>query len=279
MRKNIFDLMAEDIDIKEETKKIYNLFTNAKLIQVRKTRNHNYSSFSYKELCDTYLYLWDYRGTYVSLTDIENRIGLNKTRKKDQADSLLLYCELILNMRKLIETKINSMCFGIIFNDSLLMGNIGVILEKLNYKVLEEKEDRVLLIKNNIDSELTASVVEEEDASMDILKYNDIRIRNNIKEKGIILFNIYKYYEGKKKIIKQNNSKVCNLIDNLYNNLNIRHNNETGYNENDVYKELNNNEVIEMYDNLYLLIIHAIRIPVINDLTNILSKQYDEKKI
>lgn len=197
--------------------------------------------------------------------DIETEIGVHLWRNPSVEMTCILYCELILNMQKFISTKIKKKNYKIYIDDGILIGNVKLLIERLNYTIVDEP-NKVTLVKKNVDAELAAIAIDDNDISIDILKYNDTRIKDNIKEKSVILFNIYKYYEGEKKKIKQNNSKLCNLIDNIYNNSNIRHNNEKGYKENINFTKLEREEILKLYDELYFLIIYALRIPKILDI-------------
>ena len=280
MNKTIFDVLGKDIDLKKEVDKLKKLFSIEKIIKVQDGYMDDFEEITYKKLCDRHLALWDYRNTWVCLYDIESEIGVHLWNNPNIEITCILYCELILNMQKLITTKIKKKYYEIILDDGILIGNVKLLIERLNYTIVDEG-NKVTLVKKNVDAELAAIAIENNDVSIDILKYNDVRIKNDVKEKAIILFKIYKYYEGHTNKIKQNNSKLCNLIDNLYNNSNIRHNNETGYKENKKFIKLQIEEIIKLYDKLYFLIIYAIRTPeilnIIAESNNIKSKQGDEE--
>lgn len=262
MSKTIFDVLSKELDLKKEVEKLEKLFSVEKIIQVQNDYGDKFEEITYKKLCDKHLALWEYRNTWVCLHDIESEIGVHLWRNPNIEMTCILYCELILNMQKFITTKIKKKYYKIILDDGILIGNIKLLVEKLNYTIVDET-NKVTLVKKNVDAELAAITIEDNDVSIDILKYNDVRIKNNIKEKSIILFKIYKHYEGYKSKIKQNNSKLCNLIDQLYNTSNIRHNNETGYKENEKFNKLQIEEIIKLYDKLYFLILYAIRTPEI----------------
>lgn len=267
MNKTIFDVLSKDVDLKKEIEKLHKLFSSEKLVKTQYNYNSKFMETTYKELCDKHLALWEFRNTWVSLYDIECEIGVHLYRNPNAEMTCILYCELILNMQKFIKTKIDEKYYKIILDDGILIGNINQLIEKLNYTIIDEP-NKVTLVKKNIDAELAAVTVDNNDVSLDILKYNDIRIKNNIKEKCIILFNIYKYYEGQKPKLKQSNNKLCTLIDKLYNTSNIRHNNETGYKENEKFTKLEIEEILQLYDELYFLIIYAIRIPEVLNIVN-----------
>lgn len=274
MNKTIFDVLSKDVDLKKEIEKLHKLFSSEKLVKTQYNYNSKFMETTYKELCDKHLALWEFRNTWVCLYDIECEIGVHLYRNPNAEMTCILYCELILNMQKFIKTKIDEKYYKIILDDGILIGNINQLIEKLNYTIIDEP-NKVTLVKKNIDAELAAVTVDNNDVGLDILKYNDIRIKNNIKEKCIILFNIYKYYEGQKPKLKQSNNKLCNLIDKLYNTSNIRHNNETGYKENENFTKLEIEEILQLYDELYFLIIYAIRIP---EILNIMNKHNSDIK-
>ena len=74
----------------------------------------DFEEITYKKLCDRHLALWDYRNTWVCLYDIESEIGVHLWNNPNIEITCILYCELILNMQKLITTKIKKKYYEII---------------------------------------------------------------------------------------------------------------------------------------------------------------------
>lgn len=63
MSKTIFDILKKDIDLKKEIDKLNKLFSVKKIVKVQADYGDEIIEITYSELCDKYLYLWEFRNT------------------------------------------------------------------------------------------------------------------------------------------------------------------------------------------------------------------------
>ena len=147
----------------------------------------------------------------------------------------------------------------------MLMGNIAFILNELHYKAYIEDDYKVLLVKDDVDTINTATIVNDNIADL-IMEYNDFKIAENIGEKKKILIELSNYLEPKRQELKSKNSKLESNLFMAFNKLNIRHNNLEGKEKEEYTTKLNDNELLKWYDKTYNLILIAIRLLELNNI-------------
>lgn len=242
---NIFDLINAELDYNVEFKRLITLFYE--LDCMKKGKEYMSVGLSFAENLKD----WPYRGTCIEIEDILERIGISDNGRTIKAkEDLLKLVQLILSARLFIERK------GFEEIDNTLSKNIDYLLEKMNCKNIIE-EDRVILIQKNQESILASNNCEN-DLGKYILQYLDVSIEKNCHRKKAILNEIAQELEPQRKKLDSINNKLTNIIFNLLNKLNIRHNNISGKNRIERIAKMNEDELIKWYDNTYELIVYLI---------------------
>jgi len=278
-RRTIFDLLNGELNYEEEYESLRNLFLNENNIKYQRVWR------TYEYVCNAYIEWWKYRGTKSNVKDIMNSIGLKSKPVFEYWEACIYLCEFILNMRLFVQ-KMQSYegkdvySYDIIdIEDKMLIDNINYILSKLGYKQVIKK-DTLVLLKNNSDAETTALIVEDDDLSINILKYNDFRISRDVEAKRDILRKMASYFEPHKSDIEKLNSDLADNISMALNTLNIRHNNLSGKYKIEYTSKLKDKEFIKLYDDLYnwmLVAFRMIEIPnMLADFKNIRHKEFNK---
>lgn len=263
MRKSIFDLMSnKEIDIEREFIRIRKLFE----------KEHFYGIYSIKTYIDDYYFQkWKRRGRFLSLNDLFTSLGIKDSKglKDNTLEYLLMYIEVIVNMLKLGEiSNINSNTYRYEdFNMEiyvLLKENIETLLEDLNYEIKVKNNQEYIIVEKDI---LLSAVAESnEDICNDIIEYRRFSLKGNILEKRNLLKLLANKVEGMKNLFKGTTyNNMFEDIQFMLNNFNIRHNNVQGKNRKEYIVNLNDEELEQLYDKTFDMILGLF---VINDYLN-----------
>ena len=244
MRKSIFDLEIR-IDINRE-------FENIKDILIEKNAiyyNRDYYSL-YEVINDEIFPIWKYKGIFVDFDDFCDRLSIDWGYNHCSEENFLLLLELLINLWKYIELKMDSNTKN--YNSKRVVGymriNIPLIIEKMNYQINEE-QDKLRLIKRDSDVDSILEIVPQSCATL-LLDYNDIR-NNNIDSKKRILKDIDLYIEKNKSKYKSYDRGLYDSIQTIVNELGVNHPLKR--------KEINNGELCKWYDKCFKMMIHLIR--------------------
>ena len=245
MIKSIFDI-ENRLDITKEFKKIVkNLHEN----RIGNYAGHN----SYMGIIDSYVFKsWKYRDTIIDVEEYLTHIGITRYELSSgniQEENFLYYLQFILNMEYLM-CKLNK-TYAVSENAKLILANIPLILEKMNY-TYKNIEDKVIILKRNADVD---SVIDKVPLSLSerLLEYNDFRNENDIIEKKEILKSIDLYMEQYKKEFKGIDSKLYDSIGTIVNEMGVNHTISKKF------EHLTEQELIKWYDKCFLMMIHSIR--------------------
>lgn len=263
MRKSIFDLMSnKEIDIEREFIRIRKLFE----------KEHFYGIYSIKTYIDDYYFQkWKRRGRFLSLNDLFTSLGIKDSEglKDNTLEYLLMYIEIIVNMLKLGEiSNINSNTYRYEdFNMEiyvLLKENIETLLEDLNYEIKVKNNQEYIIVEK--DMLLSAVAESNEDICNDIIEYRRFSLKGNILEKRNLLKLLANKVEGMKNLFKGTTyNNMFEDIQFMLNNFNIRHNNVQGKNRKEYIVNLNDEELEQLYDKTFDMILGLF---VINDYLN-----------
>lgn len=141
-----------------------------------------------------------------------------------------------------------------------------------------EEDYKCYLIKKNSDVEETLKVIADETLSQKILRYNDYRIVSYIEAKKEILLAMGNYFEGIRAKVKMFNEGLESDIAYLLNSFNIRHNNYEGQHKKLYMNQIKAEELLEIYDRTYFLLLVAIRgveLPKFNKEIKLLKQKYN----
>lgn len=143
----------------------------------------------------------------------------------------------------------------------VIQNKIDYVIEKANLKFIFDKR-HYLLTDNN---PLISNVAEksDEETALKLLSYNEVENANNIEHKRQILKYLSNITEPITKCYDKKSGDTYNLYNDLdfaLNNLNIRHNNKIGKNENEFIKNVDESTLIKYYDDTFNLIVNVLTI-------------------
>ena len=250
MRKTFFDTLddiSEESEINSEYWRIRRLFEDKEIyINCEKTTLKNY--IDKNEFLN-----WKYRRTCLSIEDMASTYDIAFDWDEVELDDLFLYIEFILNLTILVKNKRWKDLKQII---SLLENNIKLFLDKYNHKIFQIDDKIIIIPKSEIVSEL---VTLNKDVAPNILEYQSISIKGDLKRKRELLLGLAQKYEGiETKLKKEGHTTLVNNVGCLLNNLHIRHNNKVGKKANGLLKDIQNDELEKWYDKTYDLLLLSI---------------------
>lgn len=255
MRKSIFEI-ENRIDINKEYKKLMSALFESDTIY--------YQSFfmNFFDFINEFVFnLWEDRGTFVELDDFFAHIGLKSTEYVSQ-ESFLNFLELMTNLIDVLSKHYSNTIFCSIKVKNIFEHNVPIILEKLNYKIVDTK-NRKIIIKRDADVDSVLEFVPDNISDL-LLSYNDIRC-NNLESKKSILKNIDLYLESNsnKKSFKSLDSKLWDSIGTIVNKMGVNHPIQE-----EPFLSLNHDEIISWYDKCFKMMLHLIRMKEIKSYKN-----------
>ena len=289
MRKSIYDILGEKINVVKEYQKLYQLFVFDNIYQY----GDRFYSLAY--LFNEFIEDWEYRSMYTDIEEILDSLELDEETTNEKAVQDILYLiELVLNINAFVESMINKDTRSVynyrvqkigpvkINYKNIMLENIDILLKKLGYKKVKDKKGRIKLRNDKPDAIETALVVSDKDIADLILDYNDFRIEKDLVAKKDILTNLGQYLEPLRKDIKKTNSNLEDYIFFCLNKLHLRHNNKDGEKRIEYIVTMSEKDLINWYDKIYDLILIAIRLlelPSIFDDFEILKNNILEEDI
>lgn len=254
MRKSIFEI-ENRIDINKEYKKLMSALFERDTIYYNKL-------MSLFDFINEYIFnIWEDRDTFVELEEFFTHIGLTSKEYVSQ-ESFLNFLELMINLIDVLNENYSNEIFCSIKVKNIFEHNIPIILEKLNYKIVD-MNNRKIIIKRDADVDSVLEILPENISNL-LLSYNDIRC-NNIESKKSILKNIDLYLESdsNKKIFKSLDSKLWDSIGTIVNKMGVNHPIQE-----EPFLSLKHDEIINWYDKCFKMMIHLIRMKEINSYKN-----------
>ncbi len=263
-RKNIFEIVEETFDLREELKRIYTLYAEQALE----------NSFDYYSIRDNvekeYFCTWKHKHTSISLSDYENRIDFHISQcfEYENIDVLLvdessnyvfLFLEYVANMLYLFAIRSiehnKYKFFENIINQ--LKYNVENVLAKLNYELMELEKEKYIIVEKNAAATAVAEIVEPE-ISTAVIEYNHFLLKGDIKKKKQILSTLGNKFEPIKTIVKNQNSELAKNTSYILNNFDIRHNNkEQGKYYKEYTAKMTNEDLENWYDEVYQMLLLA----------------------
>ena len=262
--KSIFEI-ENRLDITKEFTKLIDVFhENTRAILVKQDC---YTSryMTLIDAIDSNVFLkWKYRDTFLDVNEYLEHIGIREEaiiylEYHIDEETFLLYIEFIFNMTNLLykesSIKIQPLTMAAI-------ENIPIILEKMNYKIEEIKNDKYIITKRNADVDSILTKVPNKISSI-LLEYNDFRIREDLEAKKKILKDIDLYIEKHKEIKNQIEKALDDSIGIIVNKMGVNHPIKE-----EPYKSFTDEQLIEWYDKCFLMMLHAIRTIEVNKIKN-----------
>lgn len=262
MRKSIFDIVAESIDMESETNRLVAMSSEENVLVI--------NSYPYKTLfdyVDEYCFKdWAQRSHFIDVDDFLQALEFEDL--KDEAvynvDSFLTLVELIYNFWELSHNKFDDDEKGYRLqwcgNYYHLKDVMDDVLSQYNHVAyINEEKECVLVVEDKPEVTAAAEIMPTPTLAVDVVKYNHRSLRGEIEQKKKILLAMGAELEAKRKRLHTINSALENDIFFMLNNLNIRHNNKSKGDKN--YKEyiakMRKDRLEKWYDELYQMILIA----------------------
>lgn len=257
-RKNMFEILKENYNIREEMYKIKFLF---------RKELFRYGRISYtieKLFNEKFLPYWKNRGSCLSCSEIKSKLKLtdefyDATPIEDYVSTIEYYENLIYPICSAMQS-IRNQGWNIEKEFNILIENIKIFLDHINYEHKIFKDEEMVLILPKNPAATAAAEISSPETAFAILKYNHASLKGDLVEKRNLLNAIYLEYETVLENPIDNYKDFYKKANQLYNNLHIRHDNKTKENNKNVVLEIDDNELEKWYDELYQLLLFCILI-------------------
>ena len=263
MRKSIIDdINKKEISFIDEMARIELIFAQAPIVEhfyVDKYSLPAVENMTIEQYVNDFLFInYEYAGTYISVRDMRDGLKISqKFLNKNNKNLMLLYFEFVLNMVYLLRRKIFGTDRYNIASVNKLFNNIQLILEKLNYKIVE-KNNYLYIIEKDISSSAISELYPE--LSEAVIEYRRFDLKGKISEKRGILQTLSLKVENIERRLKGTTyNPIATDIRHLYNNLHIRHDNLGGNPDNNII-DMSNEELEKWYDITYDTTLTALMI-------------------
>lgn len=250
-RKNIFQLVEENYDIKMEVEKVYSLFRNQGYFKSQ------YSSYTLRSLVDRFLLKeWKYRGTCIDVDEYLERVDADVSDEDEITEERIInFLEVMENFIKLYfdndEELYNERKIEYYTNFTEIFEDLIKILEKKMGLTTREYKDRIILYPKNAPLEKVVELCDDEDVQWELIRYvrEDLSLAEKRKSLAYLATNLY--IEEDKNEKDERIKSLINKANNILNNLHIRHNNKTGKWENKVLEGVSEKDAISLCDMVY----------------------------
>jgi len=254
-RKSIFEILEEKYDFNKEFKKISGLFHGNIMY------NMGYG-YSVEIAVNGIFHQWKGRGSCINCPDMRQELGIDTILKQNEIspDDIILCLEYYVNILNIFATKWLPLSSGYEVNNSLslLQTNIDLLLEHMNFmKHNIEEEEKILLLPKD-PAAISVAEIASKDIAFAILKYNHASLKGQLEEKRRLLQSIANEYEALLNNPPTGFGEYFKTVKGLLNNMNIRHNNKTGKNKNDLVTNISPKMLESNYDELYQMLLFCV---------------------
>lgn len=223
-RKNIFELLSEKWDIKEEFSRLRRLFEEDDVISAYAT-GYTLKHF----VCYHCFEDWKNRGRYIDMDDYLEALSfeeLCRTAARD-VECLLTVIEIMYNFYYLAYTLVSDNKNKFVYNKSLitLRDNMDNCLEHYNYHAFIFDDRQQVIVSEKDPAATAAAEISDSETAFQIIQYNHYSLRGDILAKKRILLHFASELEPKRPMLNGINKALSEDIFTLLNNLNLRHNN------------------------------------------------------
>ena len=252
-RKNIFEILEEKYDIKEEFIKIFNLFNNMTFLQTHPI-TFQQDVYTIEKLADDIFVQWKQRGSCLNCEEIKRKINLSKDF--DNFENIINHLEYYLNIIHLIEHK--QLPLRRCSEYWLLTENINILIEHLHYKkIVFDDEEKVILVPKD-PAAIAVAEISSDDVAFAIMKYHHASLKGNLNEKRRLLVSIANEYEPLLEKPIDGFYEYIKDAKNMLNNAHIRHNNKEGSDRKELIANMSDEELEHWYDELYQLLLFCV---------------------
>ncbi len=261
-RKNIYELISENIDVNREFANIEYLWSQKSILSYASKYNYQkkINNCTIEEYVDIFLfYNWKARYFSMNCTDFKNRI---KTHSKDldEIDKILVLMEYYKNILELFIREAcpfsGNICVCNFFPSFyILRENINLLIEKLSLQAIYDKDKELISLVPKSAEAIATAEISSDKTGLAILKYHHALLKGQLEEKRQILEAIAIENEQLLKKPPQECKTLCDKTRGLINTMNIRHNNTK---DSEVFARLNPKEQEEWYDEIYQMLLLCI---------------------
>lgn len=261
-RRNIFELLAQEMDLDSEISKLCGLCREKMFIKRPINPKMIPKSYTLDEFVDVFcLHYWKNRNRCTSVLEIQERLGIDVIEFEENIpiEQVLIYLEYMANMILLCEVYLGKdETVKVTRYYNYLQDNISEILADLNYELkVYEDEEQVLVVEKNPATTAVAEIVDTELAK-DVIEYNHHALKGDIAAKRKILLALSDKFEPIRGELKKYNKDLESNTGYLLNKMNIRHNNLEGKNAIPYVQKLSKEELEEWYDEIYQMLLLCI---------------------
>lgn len=261
-RKNIFEIINNNYDIAHEIDKITELF-NYNMVSYIDNRCQQRTTTLERIFEVQILPTWKQRGTLLSIDEIKDKLNIPESFEESplwNIDDALNLLEIYDNIAYLIHKKLNRDVYQLDNCFNLLIENIHILLDHLNYKhKIFENEEKVILIPKNPAATAVAEISDEETA-MAILRYNHHTLKGDLETKRHLLNSIAREYEPLLNNPIEGYIDFFKKTNGLLNNLHIKHNNIESVDNKNLVIDIDDKTLEHWYDELYQLLLFCVLI-------------------
>ena len=260
MRKSIFDIVTENVDIENDVMRIDAMLCKENTLAVKGFLPH-----TLKQYVDEYCFSdWKYRNHCLNVSDYFRTLNYNdlKCSAVFNPEKLFALIELAYNFWNLARQDLETQKNGLIWTGNFwhLQDVMDDILAQYNQTAhIDETDNRVLVIEDKPEVTAAAEIVPDM-LSLDVIKYNHRSLQGDLDAKKSILISLGSELEPQRKELQTLNKQLTADIFFMLNTMNIRHNNQ---NEKQAskYKEfvaqMERDQLEKWYDELYQMILLA----------------------
>lgn len=236
------------VDIKREYDRLYAMFYI-----------HKIPTDSLWDVCAKNFLRVPFRGTCITLDDFDDfhKIAFEKSPAQFDVDYLVSFCEYSYNLVLYSQNGYDFVpMMGMISPLQLYMNQVRKVIELIGYT--ENLQDGVTdFVPKNAEVIIAAKSVNDAKVSYDILEFNHHSMKGNLEEKRKALCSFANYFEQKRGELKRFNKDFENNLFTMFNNFNIRHDNDGN---NPLLENTSNEKLEEYYDITYELCLTAFSI-------------------
>lgn len=259
-RKNIFDIMSERFDLKQEIQRIKRLFEKEYVVYSHEDMRHHTLKIYMQEHG---FFRWKNRGRCVDLDDYLLQLDFKQlyNTAEDNIEDLFVLIEIVYNFWYIADNR-NSCSYGSdekAVNFRLLKKIMDDCLAQYNYKGEYFPELQQLIVVED-KPEITAVVeIVEKELAVEIIRYNHYALKGDLQNKKSILLSLASDLEPKRPDIKNINGPLEDGIFYILNNLNLRHNNTIAGDRyyRQAVVDMDESTLEEWYDELYQMMLLA----------------------
>lgn len=264
MRKSIFDIVAENINMESEANRLVAMSSEEYVLVV-----DYYDNKTLFDYIDKYCFReWAQRGHFVDVDDFLEALEFDDLKEKAtyDSDAFLTLIELIYNFWELSHKQLDldddEKGYRLRWRGNYyhLKNVMDDVLSQYNHiAYINEEQECVLVIEDKAEVTAAAEIMPTPTLTVEVVRYNHRTLKGEIERKKKILLALGAELEAKRKKLHLINATLENDVFFMLNNLNIRHDNKSKGDKN--YKEyvakMRKERLEKWYDELYQMILLA----------------------